>query len=86
MNICRDCKHLVRGKAVVRSKKVVRGKEGDLPYLCGKKKRTPSVNPVTGEKGFTGDTAFGNPGLNQDTHERCKAINPAGECEMFEKS
>ena len=71
MNICRDCKHLVGGK--------------EAPFLCGKKKRTPAVDPITGEKGFTGDIKLGRASLNQDEYERCEKLNPEGKCEVFEK-
>ncbi len=72
MVICRDCKHLVQG-------------DKKKPALCGKVKRTAALHPVTGEKGFTGDTKFGKASLNQDPYERCIAVNPAGECKLFEK-
>ncbi len=74
MNICKNCKHVVR-------------KEDDTniwSYLCGKAERLAGVDPVTGEHGYHGKNDLGGSYITQDKFEYCKKVNPTGECQMYE--
>jgi hypothetical protein len=73
MNICRDCKHLVRDG------------EGDAWYtfLCKEYPNPTAIDPVTGEKRAFTKNDLGRMIFTNQLYPSCRDINLDGACRGF---